>query len=373
MILLLFIAKIFVASGIMLGYYWFFLRNKKFHHYNRFYLLACIAVPLIIPFIKIPVIIEPGNKASEALYQTVTVFTMDLPMATLPQEKSFQTYPAWQIASLGAYILISAFLLFFIGKTILYIRSLRKKYPYEVIDDLKIYDTVEPGTPFSFFHSIFWNQQLNLKSREGIQVFRHEFFHVQQKHSLDIIFAELATAIFWLNPFFHLIKKELRAIHEFLADQYAVQDADRSDYASLLVQQLLESKSLSISHYFFQNHIKRRIAMITQLKNKKYGYWSRLMVLPITIILFCGIALYAKSPQQNKAQVNPKQSSTPNSKSDTIPAEVKKKLEAEYKEFEAKVLHAVSRDDKGGSADCLSTHKGTRRPRTRPTRRPMQR
>ena len=42
MIILLYITKVFIASGILFGYYWLFLRNKKFHHYNRFYLVGGI-------------------------------------------------------------------------------------------------------------------------------------------------------------------------------------------------------------------------------------------------------------------------------------------------------------------------------------------
>jgi bacteriorhodopsin len=55
MIILLYITKVFIASGILFGYYWLFLRNKKFHHYNRFYLLAALIIPIVISFISIPV------------------------------------------------------------------------------------------------------------------------------------------------------------------------------------------------------------------------------------------------------------------------------------------------------------------------------
>ncbi len=339
MIILLYITKVFIASGILFGYYWLFLRNKKFHHYNRFYLLAALIVPIVISFISIPVFSDPDNTVKEVLFQTITTIRPE----PLNQTDSLADITlgygwGWKALLFAAYLIVCLVLFIITLRTLFYIIKLRRKYPFESVNQLKIYDTGEPGTPFSFFQSIFWNRELQLNSKEGQQVFRHELFHVQQKHSADILFAEIISLIFWINPFFHLIKKELRAIHEFLADQYAVKNEDSTEYAQLLVQRILQTRTLACSNYFFQTHIKRRIAMITQLKNKKYGYWSRLMVLPVTVLLFCGIALYAgqlpaQTTQNNKASA---QKTIEEVVTDTIPEKERKKLESEFEELQVK-------------------------------------
>ena len=191
------------------------------------------------------------------------------------------------------------FLFVLLIKSLFYIIRIRNKYNSEPIGDLKLYNTVEPGTPFSFFKSIFWNHQLSFNSKEGQQIFRHELFHVRQHHSSDALFMEIVCIICWFNPFFHLIRKELKAIHEFLADQYAISGNDRYAYAELLVLESMRQKKVSFVHPFFQNNIKRRIAMITQFNKTRYGYWSRVMALPILILLFCVITLKA----QQKASI----------------------------------------------------------------------
>ena len=48
-----YLLKVTICSGILLGYYWLFLRNKIFHSYNRFYLLAVIILALSVPLIQI--------------------------------------------------------------------------------------------------------------------------------------------------------------------------------------------------------------------------------------------------------------------------------------------------------------------------------
>ena len=46
-------SQVVLCSGVMMGYYWLVLRNKRFHQYNRFYLLAIALLSWIVPLIKI--------------------------------------------------------------------------------------------------------------------------------------------------------------------------------------------------------------------------------------------------------------------------------------------------------------------------------
>ena len=41
---LLYLLQVIIASGLLYGYYHFFLRNNRFHQYNRFYLLLSSVV-----------------------------------------------------------------------------------------------------------------------------------------------------------------------------------------------------------------------------------------------------------------------------------------------------------------------------------------
>ena len=304
MIALTLVTKMMACSGILFGYYWLFLRNKRFHHYNRFYLLGASGLSIILPFMKIPIFLEPNTVTGQIVYGSLDIISTAYWENGIDEKSSTNLFSYWFTFQNGLYVLygVGVFtLLYFLLRSLYYIHWLSKKYSFEVINTLKFYNTTEPGTPFSFFRSIFWNDQLNLDSKEGQQIFRHELFHVKEKHSLDILFLEVVSIFFWINPFFHLIRKEIKAIHEFLADQHALSDNNQHDYAELLILQSINAKKTSVSNYFFQNHIKRRIAMITQFKKQKYSYWTRLMVLPVSILLFCAIALYAQNPTISSA------------------------------------------------------------------------
>jgi hypothetical protein len=41
--LLIPVFKLLLASGLLFGYYWFFLRNRQHHVFNRIYLLGILA------------------------------------------------------------------------------------------------------------------------------------------------------------------------------------------------------------------------------------------------------------------------------------------------------------------------------------------
>jgi len=343
---LLVIAKVIIASGILFSYYWLFLRNKRFHHYNRFYLLSALVIPPLFSLISIPIFLEGDHTTGSVLFKTVTAITIDADDASAAGVADTRESFDWKYLLGSIYIIISATFLTLTVRAIRYIQRLRRRYPFESLHDLKLYTTTEPGTPFSFFQSIFWHKEIIIESKQGQQILRHELFHVQQKHSVDILLAEALTALFWINPFYHLIKKELKAIHEFLADQHAASHDNKGEYAELLLQRILQTRTLPVTNYFFQNHIKRRIAMITQLKNKKYGYGSRLMVLPLTVLLFCGIALYARqSPAQQNKQL-PAENKLDAPLQDTIPPKEKERLQKELKELQERKTKLIEENQK---------------------------
>ena len=49
-----FLLKSTLCAGVLYGYYLLALRNHVFHHWNRYYLLATVALSLTLPVVKIP-------------------------------------------------------------------------------------------------------------------------------------------------------------------------------------------------------------------------------------------------------------------------------------------------------------------------------
>lgn len=296
--ILFYLLQMLITSGLLYGYYHFVLRNKKFHRYNRFYLLASTVMSITIPFLNIPVYFSESETNSSVVLQTLTNFSisgnnvvMDIPVA----ETSWFTL---ENVMLVFYVLIASFVLLRILLSLFKIRSILKNNVVEKLDRIYFINTTEPGTPFSFFRWLFWNKKIELESEKGEQIFRHELFHINQKHSWDIMYLELLTVLFWINPFFHLMKKETKAIHEFLADQFAVRENSKWEYAELLLMQILNTQQHLVNP-FFHNQIKRRIAMLTTSKKTSHQYLRKLMVFPVAAIVI-GLFAFSYNEKENE-------------------------------------------------------------------------
>lgn len=302
---LFYLAQVITASGLLYAYYHFALRNKKFHRYNRFYLLMAVVISSFIPFLNIPVYFSQKEAASSVVLQTLQVISSP----SLSVDNS-SVLTAVQTEQVGTplfttenfitlfYLFVLSFFLLRLLVSLNKIKILIKRNTIEQLDKIKFVNTDEPGTPFSFFRWLFWNRKIELHSDKGEQIFRHELFHIQQKHSWDIIFMELVSTIFWINPFFHLIKKELKAIHEFLADEFAITENKNWQYAELLLMQALNTNNQLVNP-FFHNQIKRRIAMITTSQKPSFRYLRKIMVLPVAAAIILLFAFNYKNKQSD--------------------------------------------------------------------------
>src|SRR4030095_852064 len=103
--------------------------------------------------------------------------------------------------------------------------------------------------------------------------------------SIDKIFLQVVLVFFWSNPFFWLIRRELRAIHEFIADQRAVAQNGPESFAAMILQSVYPIQYNSLTSPFFQTSIKRRFQMLTKVHNPRVNYFSRLAVLPILALV----------------------------------------------------------------------------------------
>ncbi len=323
--------QIAAASGMLYGYYHLFLRNKIFHQYNRFYLLVAAVISLLIPFLNIPVYFSGSQSDDSALYQTLRVISVnnfDSNTAIVNNATTSETFFTGEKAVWAFYLFITlvVFIRFCIAlyKIHLLLRNNTKQKlaasensiysahtPPEnknhsspkKLNQITFINTSEEGTPFSFFRWLFWNNKIELDTDKGRQIFRHELFHIKQKHSWDIVFLELLTVALWINPFFHLIKKEIKAIHEFLADRYAADENEKWNYAELLLMQALGTQTNRLTNYFFHNQIKRRIAMITSIKKPGYNYISRVMALPLLLLICSAFIITVKKADKIKSNL----------------------------------------------------------------------
>ncbi len=293
-----YLLKIIVCSGILCGYYFLALRNKIFHRWNRFFLLASVVLALAVPLMKINIFQNPGAEKGTVVQMLQTISYGDEVVFEYSRNSGFHINSE-NFVGLSYLVICGIFLtVFFIS--FYKITRLRKKYPETKIEGISFINTNAKGTPFSFFNSIFWNKAIDLHSKPGQQIFNHEIAHIKEKHSYDKMLMNVVLIFFWINPFFWLMRKELHMIHEFIADQEALEGSDLNAFAEMILQTVYPGQNFSIANPFFYSPIKRRIIMLTKNQNPKVSYLSRLLVLPLAAIVFFAFTLKVKTTKNDK-------------------------------------------------------------------------
>lgn len=279
--------QVVFCSAVMMGYYWLVLRDKKFHQYNRFYLISLLILSWIIPLIKIQWT-KPVTSDVQVINFLSIVADNNAEIDANLAKNSYQW--SWEGLAVTAYFLIASimFSLLVIGLIRLYV--LLKKHSCKNVGDVYLILTQVKGTPFSFFRYIFWHEAIDLRSDAGKKMLDHELTHVQQKHSIDKVLIQVVLVAGWFNPFFWLLKKEMEMIHEFIADNKSVQNGDSASLAQLLLTAAYPQQQFLLTTPFFFSPIKRRLQMITNNKNPRFSYLRRLVILPILAIVVVLVA-----------------------------------------------------------------------------------
>lgn len=296
----LYLIKIVFSSAVLFGYYHLFLRDKTFHHYNRFYLLLAVVISLLLPLLKVSYFtIELNNN----FYLLLSSFQNNETIKNTNNDYLYFTI-AYSVFGLVAVVLLIKIL-----AGILKIESFKKQFPKEKIEGISFYQTNLEDAPFSYFRNLFWKNSIILQSDLGRQILKHEMIHIEQKHSFDKIMMELVTAIFWFNPFFWFIKKEINLIHEYLADKKAVKQSDTQAFAQMLLASHFASTSLPGTSPFLSSNLKKRLKMLQKSKTK-YSYARKILALPLLFAIGFAYLVKAenkeieKSNEQIKAQVS---------------------------------------------------------------------
>lgn len=259
------------------------LRREKFFHLNRAYLVATLAIGLLIPLIEWPAGFSP--TAAEWLNRTVLapVVTISSEPRALAAEASPLTPSliAWLVLFAGAAVMALRFLgqLFRLAEVIRRGR-LSRQNGYILVESREV------STPFSFFSLLFWNPVLEQDPGAANTIRSHELAHIRQGHSLDIVFLELTGIFFWWNPLWHIFGRTIRNVHEYLADEAAIRETTAREYGQLLIRQCLSQAAPALSHGL-KNHsqLKNRIAMMTKSRSSNFAMAKYIAVLPMLVFL----------------------------------------------------------------------------------------
>ena len=278
--LLFYLLKVSAGTALLYLSYLLFFRGDTFYKRNRFLLILTLLLPTILPAIKIPIISESITSAgsinaientffSGIAYQTATPITLN----SFDYTRLF----IWIYFTISGLVLLRGVISVISTFRIIKKGSIKtSNFPKVVISDAQL-------PPFSFFpYAVIPAGDYNDGNYNDI--LDHEFAHIRQWHTFDLLLCELFIALQWFNPFVWLIKRSIILNHEYLADHVSLSNKSVKEYQYRLLNFQAELKHISLAHNF-NSLIKNRIIMINKKPTRKYATLKNILILPIVAIV----------------------------------------------------------------------------------------
>lgn len=271
---MLYLSKMIACSAVLYALYFFVLHKEKMLVFNRFYLLGSLLVSFFIPLIRFTVKVPaPAPIAFNMPTETVV-------LATQPT----QWIEIWGLQIILAIaVTVSIFFLARLVKNLLKIKAYANSHQNINTAFGKIVLLKNATMPFSVFNKIFLNKADYENGRVAESILQHEFAHIKQKHSLDILFIEVLQIFTWFNPMLYLYKRSIKINHEFLADDAVVRNNfDAISYQQLLLKYVYVNNNIPLASSFYFT-TKKRIIMLQKQFKKKRAVWIILSAITLLI------------------------------------------------------------------------------------------
>lgn len=167
-------------------------------------------------------------------------------------------------------ILILAGAVFCLLKTVLQILQVHKiiKSGKVVGEEDGCRVVVAPGlvSPFSWMQYIVIGEEDSADSNDAIII--HEKAHANRYHTIDVLLMDVMVMMQWFNPVAWVLRDELRAVHEYEADDVVLRHGlDMKSYQYMLVRKAVQASGYSIANNFNRSLISSRICMMAKRRS----------------------------------------------------------------------------------------------------------
>ena len=256
-----------VGTGLFWVVYRWLLRRERCLGLNRAYLLLTLVLSLLLPLMRpvlsLPVAVDGGATGylidlSESTEGATPYGEPETGAGTLPSAAT--GWSAWRVVGVVYWVGVAAsVLLMVVGYVALWWRM--RRYRFERREGLKVAIDEGGEGSFSLFRHIVVGSR-GLSGDECEMVLAHERAHAMQGHSWDRLLARLVGCLLWFDPFVWLYGRDLREVHEYLADEAVLRQGGEGEYKSylrLLYRQVTGARYVPVVNSFYFPTIKNRI------------------------------------------------------------------------------------------------------------------
>ena len=273
-----------VGACLALFYLFFklLLSRETLHRFNRMVVLGTMLLSFALPLCVITVTREyPVPPELFGLPDIPTAFAETGPA---PEAEPF----SWELLVGCLYLTGVLAMLVATGLSVWRVmRLVRSGRREKLANGFVLVRLPQAATPFSWWRYIVLSEEDYAGC--GREIITHETAHLRLHHSWDLLAADVAGCLQWFNPAMWLLRRELRAIHEYEADEAVLNSgADARQYQILLIKKAAGGRWYSVANSFNHSKLKNRITMMLQKRSSRWAGAKALFAMPLA-----GLALGA--------------------------------------------------------------------------------
>ena len=295
---LVYILKSAACLAVFYLFYKLLMSRDTFHRFNRFALLGLLVLSFLLP------LVEASVNSPAAVQETMLTLEQLLLLADIqPEGESMAAAtPSATVLWLRAALLVYLTgIVFFIVRNLCSLARLGRLIRQGKREALDSYlpDRKEKNVrlvvhdhdiaPFSWMHWIVIARK-DLEEN-GREILIHELAHIRNRHSWDLLLADLCIFVQWFNPAAWLQKQELQNIHEYEADETVLREGvNARNYQMLLIKKAVGTRLYSMANSFNHSSLKKRITMMLKEKSNPWARAKYLYILPLAALAVTAFA-----------------------------------------------------------------------------------
>ncbi|MHA4739971.1 M56 family metallopeptidase [Dyadobacter sp. MSC1_007] len=286
-----YLLKLSISLAVVTLFYELVLRRLTFYQRNRWYLFFYSALCFVVPLVDIGNLVETNKEAiSYVVIQKIPTLSAApaAPAYIAPGDAPMEPTASVDWIFIVLITGMAVMLLRFGFHILSLIKIKRQSRLVSDEGDVRIYHFDQQLTPFSFGKSIFYNPAMH-DVVELQDIILHEYIHVTQRHTVDVLWAELVCILNWYNPFAWKLSHAIRQNLEYIADEKVLENhADTKAYQYLLLKTAM-GPEFRLAHQFGYLSLKKRIVMMNKTRSPRIllaCFWFSLPLLALLLAAF---------------------------------------------------------------------------------------
>ena len=278
--MMLYVIKAAITLALLYSCFFIFLSKETFHRFNRCMLVGIMLVSLFMPMFHFTT--SHPTTLNEEVYIVQNYIEHDTtPIIVTEQQAQGITWIQALTWIYMAGVVLMLILTLVQATSLIRFMSSGVRHTDSQGNTVILHNNDVP--PFSIFRYIV----MSVKDYESCRqyILTHEQEHIRLGHTYDLLLLQGMKTLMWFNPFIWFLSRDLKAVHEYEADQAVInQGIDAKSYQQLLVMKVVGNRLQPFTNNLNHGSLKKRIVMMYQKPSNRWLMLKALCAIPVAAL-----------------------------------------------------------------------------------------